>query len=140
VGLLISPENPDLIKLMRPLFYATPISSVSDLLFTRVLQDRPFVERFLADNRAALAEAYEFVAEWLIFHNLEYVKSLHSFRTGPDLINCRFTRANAAVFVVVDFAPFLERISPPGACPIDKLDLGVAALLREKVFMVCVFA
>ncbi|KAJ7846798.1 PLP-dependent transferase [Mycena leptocephala] len=117
LGLLISPENPDLIKLMRPLFYATPISSVSDLLFTRVLQDRPFVERFLADNRAALAEAYEFVAEWLIFHNLE------------------FTRANAAVFVVVDFAPFLERISPPGACPIDKLDLGVAALLREKVFM-----
>ncbi|KAF7376963.1 PLP-dependent transferase [Mycena sanguinolenta] len=117
LGLLISLANPHLIKLIRPLFYATPISSVSDLLFARVLQDRPFVERFLADNRTALAEAYEFVAEWLIFHNLE------------------FTRANAGVFVVVDFAPFLERISPSSAFPIEMLDCGVAALIREKVFM-----
>ncbi|KAF8143663.1 pyridoxal phosphate-dependent transferase [Mycena galopus ATCC 62051] len=117
LGLLISPENPGLLKLIRPLLYATPISSVSDLLFARVLQDRPFVERFLTDNRSALAEAYEFVAEWLIFHNLE------------------FTRANAGVFVVVDFAPWLARISPASAYPLEKLDLGVAALLREKVFM-----
>ncbi|KAJ6480525.1 PLP-dependent transferase [Mycena vitilis] len=117
LGLLISPENPELLKLLRPLFYATPISSVSDLLFARVLQDRPFVERFLEDNRAALSKAYEFVAEWLIFHKLE------------------FTRANAAVYVVVDFAPFLARISPPDAYPIEKLDLGVAALIREGVFM-----
>ncbi|KAK7050694.1 PLP-dependent transferase [Favolaschia claudopus] len=117
LGLLISPENPGLLKLLRPLFFATPISSVSDVLFARVLQDRSFVEQFLADNRAALAEAYEFVAEWLMFHNLE------------------FTRANAGVFVVVNFAPFLARISPPSAYPIEKLDLGVAALLREGVFM-----
>ncbi|KAJ7792981.1 PLP-dependent transferase [Mycena olivaceomarginata] len=117
LGLLISLQNPGLLNLLRPLFYATPISSVSDLLFARVLQDRPFVERFLADNRTALAEAYEFVAEWLMFHNLE------------------FTRANAGVFVVVDFAPFLARIAPTSAYPMEKLDLGVAALVREKVFM-----
>ncbi|KAJ7032592.1 PLP-dependent transferase [Mycena alexandri] len=117
LGLLISPANPALLNLIRPLFLATPISSVSDILFTRVLQDRPFVERFLADNRAALADAYEFAAEWLMFHNLE------------------FTRANAAVYVVVDFAPCLARIAQPGDCPIDLLDRGVAALIREKVFM-----
>ncbi|KAF7369429.1 PLP-dependent transferase [Mycena venus] len=117
LGLLISPKNPDLLKLIRPLLFATPISSVSDLLFARVLQDRPFVERFLADNRVALTEAYEFVAEWLMFHGLE------------------FTRANAGVFVVVDFAPFLARISPADAYPMAKLDLGVAALVREGVFM-----
>ncbi|KAJ7738265.1 PLP-dependent transferase [Mycena maculata] len=117
LGLVISQANPDLLKLIRPLFFATPISSVSDVLFARVLQDKPFVEQFLADNRAALAEAYEFVAEWLMFHNLE------------------FTRANAGVYVVVNFAPFLARISPPSVLPIEKLDLGVAALIREKVFM-----
>lgn len=48
----------------------------------------------------------------------------------------RFTRANAGVFVVVDFAPFLARIAPTSAYPMEKLDLGVAALVREKVFMV----
>lgn len=73
MGLVISQSNPDLLKLIRPLFNATPISSVSDALFARVLQDEPFVEKFLADNRAALAAAYEFVAEWLIFHNLKCV-------------------------------------------------------------------
>ncbi|KAJ7435804.1 PLP-dependent transferase [Mycena galericulata] len=117
LGLLISQANSDLLKLVRPLFNATPISSASDALFARVLQDKPFVEKFLADNRAALADAYEFVAGWLIFHNLE------------------FTRANAGVYVVVDFAPFLARISPDSACPTERLDLGVAALIREKVFM-----
>ncbi|KAJ7112055.1 PLP-dependent transferase [Mycena crocata] len=117
LGMVISPANPGLLKLIRPLFNATPISSVSDVLFTRVLQDKPFVEKFLADNRAALAAAYEFVASWLIFHELE------------------FTRANAAVYVVVDFAPFLARISHPSACPMERLDMGVAALIKEKVFM-----
>ncbi|KAJ7202587.1 PLP-dependent transferase [Mycena pura] len=117
LGLIISPANPELLNLVRPLFYATPISSVSDVLFARVLQDKPFVERFLADNRAALREAYELVAEWLMWHGLE------------------FTRANAAVYVVVDFAPFLARIAPAGADPIEKLDRGVNALIRERVFM-----
>jgi len=54
VGLIVSPSNPALLNLLRPLFFATPISSVSDALFARVLQDTPFVERFLADNRRAL--------------------------------------------------------------------------------------
>jgi hypothetical protein len=40
------------------------------------------VERFLADNRTALAEAYEFVAEWLMFHNLEYVNSVFTASPG----------------------------------------------------------
>ncbi|KAJ7172929.1 PLP-dependent transferase [Mycena crocata] len=117
LGLLISQGNPSLLALIRPLFNATPISSVSDLLFSRVLQDTPFVENFLVDNRAALSAAYELVARWLLFHGLE------------------FTRANAGVYVVVDFAPFLANIAPSSASPMETLDLGVAALIREKVFM-----
>lgn len=88
MGLLISPENPELLKLLRPLFYATPISSVSDLLMARVLQDRPFVERFLVDNRAALRDAYEFVAEWLMFHNLEYVLPFFHLLPAPYVSRC----------------------------------------------------
>ncbi|KAJ7696215.1 pyridoxal phosphate-dependent transferase [Mycena rosella] len=117
LGLLISPANPTLLNMMRPLFYATPISSVSDALFARVLQDKPFLERFLVDNRAALSSAYTLIAEWLMFHNLE------------------FTRANAGVFVVVDFAPFLARIVPPGASSLATLDLGVAAFIKAGVFI-----
>ncbi|KAJ7641054.1 PLP-dependent transferase [Roridomyces roridus] len=117
LGLFISPANPQLINLIRPLFLATPISSVSDLLFARVLQDRPFVERFLEDNRRMVKEAYEFAAGWLTFHGLE------------------FTRANAGVYVVVDFAPFLDRIAPAHLAPLERLDIAVAAIIREGVFI-----
>ncbi|KAJ7058478.1 PLP-dependent transferase [Mycena amicta] len=117
LGLIISPSNLPLLNLIRPLFNATPISSLSDIAFARVLQDKPFVEKFLADNRVLLRESYELTAEWLIWHGLE------------------FTRANAAVYVVVNFAPFLDRIAPPNADAIEKLDAGVSALIRERVFM-----
>nr|GAT57219.1 PLP-dependent transferase [Mycena chlorophos] len=117
LGLLISPHNIPLMNLIRPLFNATPISSLSDVAFARVLQDKPFVEKFLADNRALLRESYEITAEWLMWHGLE------------------FTRANAAVYVVVNFEPFLARIAPKNADAIEKLDAGVAALIRQRVFI-----
>jgi hypothetical protein len=78
VGLLVSPSNLPLVALLRPLFNATPISAASDLLFARVLSDKPFVETFLADNRKALGAAYELVARWMIFHDLPYVRPLRS--------------------------------------------------------------
>ncbi|CAK5270057.1 unnamed protein product [Mycena citricolor] len=117
MGLLVSPHNIPLMDLIRPLFNATPISSASDALFSRVLKDRVFVERFLEDNRIALREAYELVAGWLIWHGLH------------------FTRANAGVYVVVNFEPFLNRISDPDMFPMEKLDRGVAALIKQGVFM-----
>ncbi|KAJ7488130.1 PLP-dependent transferase [Mycena latifolia] len=120
LGLLVSPANPPLIKLLRPLFNATPISAASDLLFARVLGDKPFVEAFLADNSAALGAAYEFVAKWMIFHDLP------------------FTRANAGVYVVVDLAPFLARLAEraaSGDTDIAVLDRAVAAMLAERVFL-----
>ncbi|KAJ7099870.1 PLP-dependent transferase [Mycena crocata] len=117
LGLVISPANPKLIKLLRPLFNATPISAASDLLFARVLGDKPFVAQFLADNSAALGKAYELVARWMLFHNLP------------------FTRANAGVYVVVDLASFITRTSEPSEGDTEKLDRAVAAMLAEKVFL-----
>ncbi|KAJ7164496.1 PLP-dependent transferase [Mycena filopes] len=120
LGLLISPANPELITLMRPLFNATPISAASDLLFARVLGDKPFVECFLADNRAALSAAYEFVARWMIFHDLP------------------FTRANAGVYILVDLASFIARIVDPAhgdTTNTEKLDRAVATMLEHKVFL-----
>ncbi|KAJ6562238.1 pyridoxal phosphate-dependent transferase [Mycena capillaripes] len=119
LGLLVSPSNVPLISLLRPLFNATPISAASDLLFARVLNDKPFVETFLVDNRAALGAAYEFVARWMIFHGLP------------------FTRANAGVYIVVDLAPFIAGITEPSNSDTEKLDRAVAAMLTEKVFLVC---
>ncbi|KAJ7506142.1 PLP-dependent transferase [Mycena galericulata] len=117
LGLLVSPSNPPLIELLRPLFNATPISAASDLLFSRVLADEAFVEQFLSDNRTALRAAYELVAEWMIFHELP------------------FTRANAGVYVVVDLGPFIARITHSSDGDTTKLDRAVAAMLAEKVFL-----
>ncbi|KAJ7747842.1 PLP-dependent transferase [Mycena metata] len=117
LGLLVSPSNLELINLMRPLFNATPISAASDLLFARVLSDKPFVKNFLADNSVALGAAYEYVARWMIFHKLS------------------FTRANAGVYVLVDLAPFIARITDPSDSDTKKLDRAVAAMLEEKVFL-----
>ncbi|KAJ7479531.1 PLP-dependent transferase [Mycena latifolia] len=127
LGILISPSNPSLISFMRPLFLATPISSASDALIARVLSDKPFVERFLEDNRRMMAKAYEFVAEWCFWHGLD------------------FTRANAAVYVVINFAPFLARLPLPAgsdenpeqnaAYPYAVLDAAVAALCQAGVFI-----
>jgi hypothetical protein len=50
----------------------------------------------------------------------------------------RFTRANAGVYLVVDLAPFIARITDPSSGDSDtaKLDQAVAAMLAEKVFLV----
>ncbi|KAJ7195878.1 PLP-dependent transferase [Mycena rebaudengoi] len=61
VGLLISPSNLTLLKLVRPLFNATPISSLSDALFVH--------------NRRALGQAYDLVADWMTFHNLSFTRA-----------------------------------------------------------------
>ncbi|KAJ7473390.1 PLP-dependent transferase [Mycena latifolia] len=116
LGLLISPSNPPLLDLMRSLFQKTPIGSASDALFARVLEDKPFVAQFLKDNRAALAEAYELVVRWMMWHRLE------------------FTHANAGVYVVVDFAPFLARL-PRAPSAVAALDAGVAAMCKAGVFI-----
>ncbi|KAJ6565807.1 PLP-dependent transferase [Mycena vulgaris] len=123
LGLLVSPANPPLIKLLRPLFNATPISSASDLLFARVLADKPFVTAFLADNSTALGVAYERLARWLICHDL------------PKANENRFTRANAGVYLVVDLAPFIARIADPAASDTAKRDAAVAAMLTQRVFL-----
>ncbi|KAJ7743918.1 PLP-dependent transferase [Mycena maculata] len=117
LGLLVSPSNLPLINLLRPLFNATPISAATDLLFARVLADKPFVAQFLVDNSAALGAAYELVAGWMTFHGLPFV------------------RANAGVYVVVDLAPFIARIADASDGDTAKLDRAVVAMLAEKVFL-----
>ncbi|KAJ7506133.1 hypothetical protein B0H11DRAFT_2220052 [Mycena galericulata] len=83
------------------------------LLRPALLADEAFVEQCLADNRTALRAAYELVAEWMIFHELP------------------FTRANTGVYVVVDLAPFIARITDPSDSDIAKLDRFDAAMLAE---------
>jgi hypothetical protein len=56
------------------------------------------------------------------------------------LITRSFTRASSGVFVLVDFAPFLDRISDASTDTMRKLDLGVAAMLQAKVFIVSALA
>ncbi|KAJ7503784.1 hypothetical protein B0H11DRAFT_2355600, partial [Mycena galericulata] len=99
MGLLVSPSNPSLIELLRPLFNATLISAASDLLFLRVLADEAFIEQFLADNRTALRT-----------------------RRGQIYLTRRFTCADAGVYVVVDLAPFIARITDPSNSDIAKLE------------------
>lgn len=70
VGAFISQKNPGVLKLVKASLDATPISSASDTLFTAILDDEPFCDEFLKDNRLRLALAFELIASWCSFHKL----------------------------------------------------------------------
>lgn len=105
-----------------------------------MLADKVFRDNFLHDNSIALATAYDFVAEWMSFHHLESVfkKMLVNVKGDAHFARrrIRFTRANGGVYILVDLDPFLSRLVGPSASTREKLDAGVAAMLKEKVFLV----
>lgn len=84
----MSQYNPTIIKMLSLGLSATPVSSAADALFTSVLlgeregdpgtsEDQDglggFAKWFLEENRKRLARAFEKVAAWCLWHQLEYV-------------------------------------------------------------------
>lgn len=70
VGTLISQCNPDLIQLIAHTAKIFQISSASDMLYTLILNDVPFRDWFLCANAKRLGRAFEFAADWCVFHGL----------------------------------------------------------------------
>ncbi|KAF8601104.1 PLP-dependent transferase [Ceratobasidium sp. AG-I] len=102
VGTFISQHNPDLVQLMESTAEIVQVSSASDMLFTSVLLDVGFRDWFLAENRRRLSAAFEFVAEWCVFHKLPFIP------------------ASAGVFFVVDLAPVVHRVIKKGHSSYDR--------------------
>ena len=70
VGALIS-YNKDVRTLVRSALAALPISSASDAALTPLLLDEEWIDGFLKENRKALGQAFDTVADWCVEHNIE---------------------------------------------------------------------
>ncbi|KAH7927596.1 PLP-dependent transferase [Leucogyrophana mollusca] len=117
VGVFVSQQNDDMVKLIRASLGPIPISSASDSIMTAVLNDSKFRTWFLEENRRRLTKAFERVASWCDFHKISYEP------------------ASAGVFVLLDLGPFLERLSDVGASDDVKVDNGVRIMLDNGVFL-----
>ncbi|KAH7927176.1 PLP-dependent transferase [Leucogyrophana mollusca] len=117
VGVFVSQQNGDMVKLIRASLGPIPISSASDSIMATVLNDSKFRTWFLEENRIRLTKAFERVAGWCDFHKISYEP------------------ASAGVFVLLDLDPILERLSGKGASDEVKVDNGVRIMLDNGVFL-----
>lgn len=95
-GVLVSQSNPSLIRALTVTNPFGIVASPSDTLWSAILNDTKFLERFISTNRAKLSEACDYVTSWLRFHGLPYVRS------------------HAAHFVMVDIRPIISDIERYG--------------------------
>ncbi|KAG8794544.1 hypothetical protein FRC12_023753 [Ceratobasidium sp. 428] len=118
VGSLISQHNPDLLLLVERAVQALPMSSASDALFTRVLNDVSFRDWFLQENRLRLSKAFEVVGDWCTSHKLTFVP------------------ASAGVFFVVDLAPLLDSVAGTDSTAYERTVAGFKAMRNAGVYIV----
>ncbi|KAF8601084.1 PLP-dependent transferase [Ceratobasidium sp. AG-I] len=119
VGTFISQHNPELVQVMESTAEIVQVSSASDMLFTSVLSDISFRDWFLEENRRRLAAAFEFIAEWCMFHRLPFIP------------------ASAGVFFVVDFAPIIHRITKTSHTSYGRTVAAFNVMLNNGVYPVC---
>jgi len=75
VGVLISQDNPDLLNAISITSFFMIVSSPSNILWSSILNDRDFLKAFVSANQRHLAAAFEYLAEWLRFHDIAYIPS-----------------------------------------------------------------
>lgn len=75
VGALISPHNPLLLRAMANTSMLMKISSPADVIWSTLLEDRPTLNKFLATNRARLAEAAAYTRAFFESRGIEVYPS-----------------------------------------------------------------
>ncbi|KAF8601079.1 PLP-dependent transferase [Ceratobasidium sp. AG-I] len=116
VGTFVSQHNPELVQVMESTAEIVQVSSVSDMLFTSVLSDVGFRDWFLEENRRRLSAAFEFVADWCVFHKLPFIP------------------ASAGVFFVVDMAPILTHSLKNSLTPYERTRNAFNIMLNHGVY------
>jgi aspartate/methionine/tyrosine aminotransferase len=74
-GALVSQSNSSLIRALTMTNAFSIIASPTAALWTAILNDAKYLERFISTNRAKLSEAYDYMASWLSVHGLPYIPS-----------------------------------------------------------------
>jgi len=104
IGVVVS-QNPRVRKAFYYTYFYDMVSTPPDILWSKVLTDRRYLDHFFYDNRRLLGEAYQYVTRWATFHGLD------------------FYAANAGLFVMVSFRSVIEDPSKHG----EKFDI-----MKEK--------
>ncbi|KAH7143483.1 putative aspartate aminotransferase [Dactylonectria macrodidyma] len=87
LGVVISQGNPDLLESIRGVGQFSSISGFADSLITTVLEDEEFVDRYVHENRAKLAELYAYVVKFLDDHGIPYARGSNAaFFVWCDLL------------------------------------------------------
>lgn len=95
-GAFISQSNPLIIRALTVTAMFMLVSSLTDSLWSTLLNDQDFLPIFLEKNQCKLREAYEYATTWFNFHGLPYIP------------------ACAGHFVMVDLRPVLSDIDRYG--------------------------
>jgi len=90
IGVLISQANSDLLHAIFVTSLFMMVSSPANALWSKILSDNEFLRSFFSVNQKRLGAAFEFVADWLRFHNIPYIPS------------------NAGHFMMINLRSFIE--------------------------------
>lgn len=96
VGWFISQSNPSLINAMKNTSKLYMLSSTSDALFSSLISNRDFFQKFIKMNRIRLSRSYELAKSFCDFHKIDYVPS------------------NAGHFMLINLRPFVELMRQQG--------------------------
>ncbi|KAF9116444.1 hypothetical protein BGX27_002476 [Mortierella sp. AM989] len=72
-GCLVSPWNEDVINAMGSIAVFTWISSTTEAMIIKLLEDPETIEKFAKTNQARLAESYTLAVDTLREHNIPYI-------------------------------------------------------------------
>ncbi|KAL8734962.1 MAG: hypothetical protein Q9181_003011 [Wetmoreana brouardii] len=73
-GVLLSQANPSLLQTLKSVAMYTWPTSTTEHCWTTLLNDRPFLDYYLEENRKRLADGYARVTEWLREQNIKWVE------------------------------------------------------------------
>lgn len=83
--MLLSQWNIDMMRSIKSVAVFAWCSSIVDNLWTTLLEDKPFFEYYIAENRKRLGEGYARVTTWLEQRGIEYAHGGNSgFFVWPD--------------------------------------------------------
>ena len=117
LGAIVTQENPTLQAAIVPASLYSTVSSISDHVSARILEDKAWVQAYASKNRSRLSERYKFITAWARENGIRYAPGV-----------------NAAFFLWVDLGTaYRSRKSKEQTDSID--NEVMTALLDKKVFL-----
>lgn len=95
-GVLVSQFNADMMRSIKSIAVFNWCSSIVDNLWTILLEDKPFFQYYISENKKRLGEGYAQVTSWLDQRGIEYARGGNSgFFVWADFSNVLGINAQA---------------------------------------------